>query len=217
MAARRLTAAETRAIQALAGPAGKANLRRAIQALADPDFLRRGIQDIIETIRGAKHPTMADLMRGITIDIDPSRDRRFDALKKPFVFEHPAGASQEDVGWAALKATVVHRAAMMRLLRAQFDLPSEGSLSQRQTNVLLAAVLKTYVPALGKIEYAPTRRPRGRPATGLTAGQKAFIAQEVANGGSVRSACRSLARRSKDKEKKANALAVAWYRDTKRK
>lgn len=214
MAARRLTAAETRAIRALANP--DSNLRRGIQALADPDFLRRGIQGVIETVRGAKHPTMFDLMRGITIDIEPSRAQRFDALNKPFVFKHPAGASHGDVGWAALKDAVVHRAAMMRLLRAQFDLPSAGSLSERQRNDLLAAVLKTYVPAFGKIEYAPAKRPQGRPATGLTARQKAFIAEEVANGGSVRSACRILARRSKDKAKKANALAAAWHRDTKK-
>jgi len=144
----------------------------------------------------------------------PSRAERFDVLKRPFVFPYDPGRSPPGKALAleASEAAKKHRDAMLPLLRQWAGLPSDGRLSPGQVKVLLYTVLMVYVPAFGEVELVPAKRTRGRPASGLTAGQKAAIDKAFAAGKSVRGECLRLAG---DDTKKADALAAAWRRATK--
>jgi hypothetical protein len=155
--------------------------------------------------------TLGDLTFGKP-RIKPRWEGRFAVLNRRFVFKYPPGLSRQDLIRATTQAAAQHRAAMMRLLRQQAGLPAEGPLSEGQIKVLLSLLLLAYVPAFDEVELKPASRPPGRPATGLTARQKAVIDKAHAAGRSVRKAARRLARGD---EKKTEALAAAWRRATK--
>jgi hypothetical protein len=137
-------------------------------------------------------------------------------LSQPFRFEYSPGLSQQKIAEEANAAHLNHRMDMIRLLREQAGLPPEPPAvwPARQLEAVLQWVIKAYVPAFGPFELVPAKRPVGRPASGLTARQKAAIDEAVANGETVISACRRLAR-GKNRAKKAEAMAATWRRATK--
>src|SRR5262245_36780274 len=116
MAARLPTTAEMmRVVQAL-GPRQPLRVGQAVGGGLPLHAAQASLQRIVEASRAAgTQPTTADLMRGILVENEASRARRFDELKQPFVFERPAGLTQKDAEGAAVVAGIMHRGAMMRL------------------------------------------------------------------------------------------------------
>jgi hypothetical protein len=133
-------------------------------------------------------------------------------LDQPFIYQRPAGFTRAEAERAALGAALVHRLAMMKLVRGAAVGSQDGPLSYPKMLLLLASVLRAYVPAFSDPRIVPAKRAPGRPRR-LTDHQKAAIDQAVAEGTSVLKACRRLARRD---VKAAKALAAAYRRATKR-
>ena len=161
----------------------------------------------------AKRLTLEDLLFGEPPYTKSSRAQRFDELHQPFVFKHQPGLSEREIKPAAFAAREKHREKMLRLLVEQAGLLTSTAPREAQFRSLLRHIIETYVPAFGKTELVPAKRPVGRPPTGLTARQKAVIDEAVANGETVISACRRLVR-GKNKARKAEALAAARRRAT---
>jgi hypothetical protein len=157
----------------------------------------------------ARRLTFPDLVLGARPGPKPRRSRRFDALKRPPPpIAYSAELSDQHIVREVATARKAQRTAMIRLLLEQAGIPPDGPLSAGRMRALLRSMAENYIPAFREAELAP-RRAMGRPATALTAREKAAIGKAVAAKKSIRQACLILANND---EKKAAALAAAWRR-----
>ena len=102
-----------------------------------------------------------------------------------------------------------HRRQMLLLLLARFGIRDDGVVREADLRKLLDAMLPYYVPAMGEVNIDDIGMPvTGRPRK-LTTAMYEEIAARVADGMSIKAACRSLAG---DDPVRAHALAAQFHR-----
>ena len=181
-----------------------------VERLEDWDF--RLAEHIASTRRPfvAHHAQpAANFMSVLGRDVHASRATRFAVLdKRPPAVRRRPGESKAQFIQRGLAEDESHRRRMVLLLLERYGIaPSDP----RATGELLAAVLRDSVPAFAE------RDRRGRPRTAINEAQVRAIHRAVAAGESLRSACLGLVTGTgKLKKRRADALAKAYVRETKK-